>query len=98
MDMYDEANRFVYVLEQLCKDVGKGRIKCPVPEDLTSALVGLFEERNGKRKYIPEGTLVAVRDVHKAYYYIDSERVPIPPCNRPDIKDLQRILTSYIRD
>jgi hypothetical protein len=91
MDLSIEANRLLYMLERLCKDVSAGKKKCPESELLTAALRTLFPE-----DYFPPGTGVAVKDSVQSSWYIDVGTEVLPP-NRDDVRQLRRELTKYIK-
>jgi hypothetical protein len=89
LNLDKEEDRYLYVLEQLCKDVREGQA-CPTPEVLTSALKALFP-----KVPIPEGTGIAVHNSPNASWYVDVGTRPIPSWD-PQVYDLRRRLTSYI--
>ncbi|MEZ0208862.1 MAG: hypothetical protein ACAH17_01640 [Candidatus Paceibacterota bacterium] len=91
MALTTDADRLLYILERLCRDVSSGEKKCPTPEVLTASLRTLFPD-----DYFPEGTGIAVKDSTNASWYVDVATEVLPP-NRNDVRWLRRQLSSYVQ-
>jgi hypothetical protein len=90
MNILDEQDRFLYIMDRLCEEVGEGRRPCPESEVLTAALRDLFPGG-----YFPAGTGVAVHDKTKSSWYVDIDTKVLPP-NRPDVLRLRRELSRLL--